>query len=285
MGEKTCTKCGKPYPETFEYFPKKTGGKNGLSPWCKMCIAEYKKLYYEANKEAIAEKGKLYRESNKEIITEKKKRYYENNKEAILKQHKPWREANKESTAKYMKQWCENNKELIAEKKKQYREDNKETIFEYMKQYYKTNKMAWREYSKKRAINNPESLAAARRKYKKNNPDRAIMDRQKRRARERHLPNTLTDKQWETCKAAFNNKCAYCGETKKLTIEHFIPLVKFGELTINNVVPACPRCNASKGAKDFKAWYPTTNYYSKQRERKILKYLNYDNGIQQLALL
>ncbi|NHI49101.1 HNH endonuclease [Clostridium botulinum] len=106
-----------------------------------------------------------------------------------------------------------------------------------------------------------------------------------RRARIANLPNNLSTTEWIECKKYFNNKCAYCGKGLSLEKDHFIALSKGGEFTINNVIPACKSCNNSKHDRDFFIWYPKFKYYSKIREKKILKYLKYNpNRIQQLHL-
>ena len=44
-------------------------------------IAEYKRAYYEANREKIAENKRAYREANREKIAEYRRAYYEANRE------------------------------------------------------------------------------------------------------------------------------------------------------------------------------------------------------------
>jgi len=46
-----------------------------------------------------------------------------------------------------------------------------------------------------------------------------------------------------------NNKCQYCGATKKLTIDHIIPKSKGGTDDWDNLVVACSSCNTKKGNK------------------------------------
>jgi 5-methylcytosine-specific restriction endonuclease McrA len=101
----------------------------------------------------------------------------------------------------------------------------------------------------------------------------------------RSLPHTLTDAEWEEIKRHFGHKCAYCGKKRPLQREHFIPLSKGGEYTHNNIIPACAECNWSKLDRDFNEWYPAQPFYSEARERRILRYLNYDGNMQQLRLL
>ena len=76
---------------------------------------EYRKEYYEDNKDIIIEKNKEYYQNNKDIIIEKKKEYRENNKDIIIEKKRKYRENNKDK----IKEYRENNKE----KKKEYYEN------------------------------------------------------------------------------------------------------------------------------------------------------------------
>ncbi len=65
---------------------------------------------------------------------------------------------------------------------------------------------------------------------------------------------------WEQIVKAFGGKCFYCGcSDHPLTRDHVVPISRGGLDDFGNVVPACGRCNASKGARtldefiDFKA--------------------------------
>lgn len=85
-------------------------------------------------------------------------------------------------------------------------------------------------------------------------------ERQRIRARvqrhkERGLPADLRVADWRRILAVFDNKCAYCGSpAPKLVKEHFIPKFLGGGLTKNNIVPACPSCNADKSSKHPLDW-------------------------------
>jgi len=46
-------------------------------------------------------------------------------------------------------------------------------------------------------------------------------------------------------------KCAYCGETKDLTLDHVIPKSKGGKSTWENLVSACVKCNNRKDDKYY----------------------------------
>lgn len=45
------------------------------------------------------------------------------------------------------------------------------------------------------------------------------------------------------------NKCVYCGSTRQITIDHIIPASRGGKHTWDNLVCACVKCNAKKGAR------------------------------------
>mgnify|MGYP001617551454 CR=1 FL=1 len=71
----------------------------------------------------------------------------------------------------------------------------------------------------------------------------------RRRARKAYAPiNDLSAAQWREIQAAYAHRCAYCGKRAKghLTQDHITPLIKGGNHTASNVLPACRSCNARK---------------------------------------
>ena len=257
---KKCSKCGVEKLETC--FSKQSRSKAGLNPWCKACSSEYSKKWQRDN-------------------SERQKNYYEVNKKSKAEKHRIWREINKTKIAEQSKIHYEANREVYIARSKKQREDNPEYFLEYNRKWHEDNP----EYNSKHYETHKDEKTEKNKQWRKNNPNKAIVITQRRRTRKRQLPSALTAEQWITCKSYFDHKCAYCGAKKKLTIEHFIPVSNFGELSVNNVLPVCSSCNSSKINKDFFSWYHLQSFYSKPREQKILKFLNYKNGIQQLALL
>ena len=264
MNTKICTKCGAELD--LSLFGKDKYSKDGFTSCCKECYKRYhqdnkehKRQYYQDNKEHIAERHKQYNQDNKEYFAEHKKQYRQDNKEHIIELHKQYYQDNKE----YIKQYYQDNKDWLAEHKKQYQQDNKEHIIELHKQYQQDNKEYIAEYAKQ---------------YSHEHLEEGRIKSQKRRALKSGLLHTLTTKQWITIKENWNLKCAYCGKELPLVMEHFIPLSKNGEFTINNIIPSCQSCNSSKGVKLFDLWYPKYEYFSKKRELKILDYLKEKEG-------
>jgi len=190
--------------------------------------------------------------------------------------YKQWAGKNKEHLQDYQKKYCEEHKESKSEYDKQrypqYYEENRDKILRYHSEHYQLEevKNRHRKWLKK---------------WRKDNPDKTQVYKLKRRTLEKELPSTLTPEDWARCKEYFNNRCAYCGKEAELTLDHFIPVSKMGELSINNSIPACLSCNSSKGAQLFDIWYPKQEFYDKKREKTLLEFLGYKGRMQQLALM
>ena len=273
---KRCTKCGVEKPETTEYFPKKKGCKNGLNPRCKECISNDLKQWYKKNIDHV----KAYRDKNKEIILDHKKRYREANKEAISEYGKGYWQENKSKFTERKNQYYQDNKEIS----KQYYKDHKEKFAENEKRYRQNNKEHIDEHGRKYRQENKERISEHNKQWANENKDKRNSITNRYRARKRELDSTLTAKQWESIKLYFGDTCAYCGRALPLEQEHFVALSKGGEFTHNNIIPSCRSCNSSKNSKNFSQWYLKQLFFSKKREQKILKYLNYKNEIQQFSL-
>lgn len=173
------------------------------------------------------------------------------------------------------------NREAINARRRELYHMNKQHYKDKAKKYYEKHKKQFKEYY----VNNREQLLADSTRWSKENPEKVKVLNERRRSRKNALPATLTAKQWERIKNHFNNSCAYCGKEDDLQQEHFIPLSKGGEYTHNNIIPVCKSCNCSKNNQDFFKWYPQQKYYSKKRERDILKFLHYKENTQQLSLI
>ena len=67
-------------------------------------------------------------------------------------------------------------------------------------------------------------------------------------ARMAGLPG-VSRSEWLAILDRYNNKCAYCGKSGRMTIDHVIPVVRGGQHTVKNIVPACAACNSEKHCK------------------------------------
>ena len=79
----------------------------------------------------------------------------------------------------------------------------------------------------------------------------------KHRARAQHYGVAGAFDKWdvELRLAKQGSRCHYCGEPlerfgrNKFHVDHFIPLSRGGQNSMNNIVCTCPSCNRAKGNK------------------------------------
>lgn len=137
-----------------------------------------------------------------------------------------------------------------------------------------TAKSYMREYSQK----HKEHLREVQRRWCKANADKvrhySTRCENKRRAfasQANHEKYTKEDLRQRFL--LFNDRCAYCGISEKLAIDHFIPLIKGGGDCISNIVPACRQCNSSKNNRDGFQWYERHPLFTKERLSRLVKVL------------
>jgi len=277
-----CTACGIEFPETIEYFQLRARSDKFRS-LCKGCISKQKAKNYQNNQEKFIVRSKMYYSEHKDRMRNWGREYYYRNKERITIQ----RIEKREIYLNRSRLWREANKEYIVKKGKEYYDSHKESISKTAKIYRMKNEKIIAFKRRMKFEENPELYLSKRRAYFIENREKIRFYHHGRRVRIRELPSTLTISQWDSIKLSFDNKCCYCGESKPLAQEHFLPVIRDGEYSHNNILCACQSCNSSKGTKSFFEWYPKFKHYSKRRERKILTFLHYekDTHIQQLALL
>jgi 5-methylcytosine-specific restriction endonuclease McrA len=82
------------------------------------------------------------------------------------------------------------------------------------------------------------------------NREKARLQTQLARAESKGLAATLSLEEWLQTLADFGGLCAYCQERPFEHLEHFIPIDAGGGTSVDNCIPACGKCNWSKGADD-----------------------------------
>ena len=89
---------------------------------------------------------------------------------------------------------------------------------------------------------------------------------------------TLDD--WRDVMLHFHGQCAFCGKTEgrakkeRFDRDHLIPLSKGGKTERKNIIPACSKCNRGRGNKDWLEWFKEQPFYSEERARQIVAWLN-----------
>lgn len=83
---------------------------------------------------------------------------------------------------------------------------------------------------------------------------RAAKAARKRKRRMDRVEHDLSDEQWTAIKSAWGG-CAYCGaDTEALQRDCVLPISRGGRYTLDNIVPACRSCNASKCNDEVTGW-------------------------------
>lgn len=140
---------------------------------------------------------------------------------------------------------------------------------------YKRNGDASRENTKNRNARWRER--GGLREWCRNNPDRI------KTYQEQHRIHNIVNEEWFACLDYFNNSCAYCNLTdeeqlilynERLHKEH---VIHNGSNYIDNCVPSCKACNASKSDKEFNDWYNEDNItFTQERLDKIVRWMTSD---------
>jgi len=138
----------------------------------------------------------------------------------------------KDCMSAYSKKWSEDNPDKRKSITNKWRSNNKSLLVLLAR--------TWN-------VLNPERKREINRNWNKNHPKQVRMMEKKRDALERNAPGLgITEKEWEQLKADYHYLCGYCGKKLPLELDHIIPLSKGGADEIENAIPACRTCNASK---------------------------------------
>lgn len=98
--------------------------------------------------------------------------------------------------------------------------------------------------------------------YGRKNPEKKREACRKRRAKRKDVKECYTKEDEKYTRKLFKNKCANCGATENLCIDHHYPLCEGHALTRMNAVLLCTHCNCSKNNKDPQEFYdkPTLKF-------------------------
>jgi len=91
-----------------------------------------------------------------------------------------------------------------------------------------------------------DRLAQRMAEYHRTHPAIVRAKAQKHRALRLAAEGAFTAKEWTELVRVHGGKCAYCGESGKLEPDHRVALSRGGSNRIENILPACHRCNARK---------------------------------------
>jgi 5-methylcytosine-specific restriction endonuclease McrA len=174
-------------------------------------------------------------------ITSRMKEYLKANPE-MVKKH---RIKNRAKAAAGTRAWYQKNKEKARAYAQRYRAEHPEW-----------HKSSLREYRKRF----PEKCATRESAWVRNNPEKVLAKNRRRYARKRGATVDLTPDEYNAIQSAATH-CFYCGRQRgrqRLAMDHIHPLSRGGHHTRRNLVPACQRCNSSKGYSFLDEWTQRT---------------------------
>lgn len=233
---KTCTKCG--VPKTPEKFRKHRRS-------CRECELAWDKAYKKSlDPEVVKAKLKAYRKTlDPEIVRAKLRDYRRRNPDKAKFWDKQNSEKHRAPGSEYLKRkYARLDKAKAKRDAKKWRLDNPEKSRNFNHQHYIKNKQHYSDKAAQRYRENPEAFIA-----------RSAI----RRARESGSEGNFTKDDIRELLKKNGRVCFYCGEAlKKFHADHFIPLVKGGSNSIENIRLCCPGCNFSKHAKMPWEWKP-----------------------------
>lgn len=133
----------------------------------------------------------------------------------------------------YARAWYAQNRERVRAQQKASTARRREQILEWRRRKY---------------AENPALARARTRRWEQRNPDKIRAIRLTHDHRRRVAGPWFTADEWSALVADHNSACAYCGRAGRLEADHRIPVSRGGTNSIENVLPACRRCNRSKEA-------------------------------------
>lgn len=178
---------------------------------------EYFKLRYQQNRERLLEESRAYQRSHPEVVKRAQRRYHEKHADKIRAKR---REKHNPDRARVThRAWVEKNRQRRLAYMQEWRAQNREVRKAYDARYRETHR------------------------------EQRAETQNARRARQLANGGAHTAAQWFALKAAYGNRCGYCGASARLTKDHATPLARGGGDAIDNIIPACLPCNRRKHAK------------------------------------
>ena len=105
-----------------------------------MTDKEYKKKYYQENRERIIHCQRDYYQRTRECRLKAQKNYYQNNREKSIKYSTQWKKDNKEKKKEYDKKWYQKNRERSIKQSIEWRKNNQEKYDETAKKHRNSEK-------------------------------------------------------------------------------------------------------------------------------------------------
>lgn len=136
-----------------------------------------------------------------------------------------------------------------------YRVSHVEAIRERLAAWYVKNRARAHNTQQAYRLANPEAVSQTERKWRQAHRPSVEASCERHRILKRTASGAgVTTAQWRDVLVESLGLCAYCNESKKLSMDHVEPLSTGGAHDVSNVVAACKSCNSSKHKSLLVVW-------------------------------
>ncbi len=211
---RTCSRCGLSEPEV--------GFRDQPGKQCKACLLKASNAWRDANRERVLALQRKRYAANPQKGRDAIRKYRADNPEKVKAARFIAWWKNPEASRKYLRDWQAKNRKKVSA------------------------------YHLKWARANPKKANATVARWHKRHPEESAQMGAARRARKKGAEGSHSLLEWRTLLRGHGHRCAYCGVVlgkSNRSKDHKIPLVRGGSDRIENILPACRRCNSSKNTK------------------------------------
>ena len=229
-------------PAYAESIKKKAREKRAVNPEHARAINS---RWRSNNQESARQRNRDWYRNNIAYCRQRNADYYAANIEAERARSRVHRQENKEEIAQKRKLWCQQNKQKLSADNKKRRDANID--------YARQRVQEWR------ALNPDVNKECGR------------QSRARRRTARMSALVPITRQDTVARRNLFGGKCAYCGSSERIVMDHVLPIKHGGLDESANLVPACFSCNASKSAKPVEYWYRSQPFFNDKKWKRICK--------------
>ena len=226
--------------------------------------------------EKVKSKARERRARNPEQVRQNNRQWRARNLDRARQQYRIWQAKNLEYCRERNKAYRLANSDSIRERCRAYRANNSEKLRLAARARYERNKEVVSQKHKEWRIRNLDYARSRVREFRKLNLEKSReRDRcygAKRRCAMRRAIVAAKRQDAAARRELFGNRCAYCGSSNSIVIDHVLPIKLGGLDEAANLIPACSFCNASKGAKLVEEWYKSQPFFSNTKWKKICRH-------------
>jgi 5-methylcytosine-specific restriction endonuclease McrA len=207
------------------------------------------------------ERSRAFNALQPEKVHEYRKQYYLANRDFLSQRGRAWYAANRQKSINAALKWSQDNRERSREIKRRSRIANRAKVLESKRNRYRAD---------------PQKVYDQTREWRRLNPAKCREQTRRRKAlRRSSRRSALKPLNLQLIKSRFalwGHRCAYCGSSGKMTVDHVLPLTAGGLDEPSNAAPACASCNSSKHTHAVESWYRRQPFFTEARWRKIQRH-------------